>query len=118
MTVKLLDVEISGSPFNAIIYPGEVKSSLCTSTVDADEITELRAGITYFFTITFFDIYGNEHYQTMTDDMLDVAILAEYEDHDAWPSPILIADASDWQANYGSNIAGIAIDNNNGKMTG
>ena len=54
----------------------------------------------------------------MTDDMLDVAILVDYEDHDAWPSPISIADASDWQALYGTNIAGIAIDNNNGKMTG
>lgn len=84
----------------------------------ASEITQLRAGITYFFTITFLDIYGNTHFQTMTDDGLDVAIMADYVDHDAWPSPIAIADAADWQAVYGSNISGIAIDNSDGTMTG
>ena len=33
VTVKLSGIEISGSPFSAIVYPGEVKSSICTSTV-------------------------------------------------------------------------------------
>ena len=54
----------------------------------------------------------------MTDDALDVAIMADYTDHDDWPSPIAIPDAADWQAVYGSNIAGIALDNNDGTMKG
>ena len=62
VTVSLIGSQILGSPFEAVVYPGEVKSSLCYSSVDAVEITELRAGITYFFTITFVDIYGNIHF--------------------------------------------------------
>lgn len=54
----------------------------------------------------------------MIDDALDVAIMVNYVDHDDWPSAIGIADATNWQAIYGSNIAGIAIDNNDGTMTG
>lgn len=54
----------------------------------------------------------------MTDDELNVAIMADYVDHTDWPSPISIPDAADWQAIYGTNIAGIAIDNNDGTMTG
>ena len=82
------------------------------------DISQLRAGITYFFAITFVDIYGNVHYQSMLDDELDVAIMADYDNHDDWPSPISISDAQDWQSIYGTNIAGIAIDNNDGTMTG
>lgn len=118
MSITLLDSSITGSPFAATIYPGEVKSSLCFSSVTAEDIAQMRAGITYFFTITFKDIYGNVHYQSMLDDELNVAIMAQYEDHDDWPSPIGIPDAADWQAVYGTNIAGIAIDNNDGTMTG
>lgn len=61
MSVFLLGNHISGSPFAATVYPGEVKSALCHYTVTLEEIAELRAGITYFFTITFVDIYGNTH---------------------------------------------------------
>ena len=32
----------------------------------------------------------------MLDDELTVAIMADYENHDDWPSPISIPDASDW----------------------
>ena len=44
--------------------------------------------------------------------------MADYISHTDWPSPIGISDAKDWQAIYGANIAGIAIDNNDGTMTG
>ena len=41
-------------------------------------------------------------------------MLAVYENHDSWPSPIGIADSADWQATYGTDIAGIAIDSGDG----
>lgn len=44
--------------------------------------------------------------------------MANYVNHDEWPSAISIPDAADWQAVYGTNIAGIAIENNDGTMTG
>ena len=111
-------MELIGSPFSAVIYPGEVKSALCSTSVTASDILQLRAGITYFFTITFRDIYNNLHYQTLSDDDVKVDILATYVNHNEWPSPISIADSTDWQAVYGSDIAGIASDNNDGTMTG
>ena len=62
VTVSLLNIDIIGSGFTATVYPGEVKSSVCTSSVQAVDIAGLRAGITYFFTVTFVDIYGNVHF--------------------------------------------------------
>ena len=118
MRISLLGSQIIGSPITAVVYPGEIKSAICTSTVSSAEILQFRAGITYFFTITFVDVYGNIHFQTMTDDMLNVSIMANYVNHDEWPSAISIPDAADWQAVYGTNIAGIAIENNDGTMTG
>jgi hypothetical protein len=112
VTVTLRDEEILGSPFTATVYPGEVKPSLSTTTIDSAEIAAIEAGITYFFTLQAVDIYGTLHYQSNPD--LDISILVVYENHDSWPSPIGIADATDWQATYGTDIAGIAIDSGDG----
>ena len=49
---------------------------------------------------------------------LEIEITAVYVDHGSWPSPIGIADATDWGSIYGTDIAGIAIDNNDGSYAG
>lgn len=49
---------------------------------------------------------------------LEIEITAVYVDHGSWPSPIGITDATDWESIYGTNIAGIAIDNNDGSYAG
>ena len=54
----------------------------------------------------------------MLDDALTVVVKAEYNNHDDWPSPIGVADFANWQTIYGTSIAGTAIDNNDGTMTG
>lgn len=54
----------------------------------------------------------------MKDDDVNVAIMVNYVNHNEWPSPISIPDLSDWQAVLGSDITGIATDNNDGTMTG
>ena len=54
----------------------------------------------------------------MIDDKLLVAVYAVYINHNDWPSPIGVADLTDWQTIYGTSISGTAIDNNDGTMTG
>ena len=54
----------------------------------------------------------------MTDDNLLVAVNAIYKNHNDWPSPIGVADLTDWQTIYGTSISGTAIDKDNGTMTG
>ena len=83
-----------GSPFTATVYPGEVKPSLSTTTIDGADISAIEAGIIYFLTLQAIDIYGTLNYQSKPD--LDISILVVYENHDTWPSPIGIPDASDW----------------------
>ena len=51
VTVTLRDEEILGSPFTATVYPGEVKPSLSTTTIEGADIANVEAGITYFFTL-------------------------------------------------------------------
>jgi hypothetical protein len=51
VAIKLSGAEISGSPFDAVVYPGEVKPSFCTSTITTEDIAVVEAGLTYFFTI-------------------------------------------------------------------
>ena len=43
---------------------------------------------------------------------------ATYVNHDNYPSPISVADLTDWQTTYGTSISGSASDNNDGTMTG
>ena len=57
------------------------------------------ASITYDFSIQFVDLWGNEHYLTMTDDIvagMKVSVTAVYVNHDNWPSPIGVLDDPDW----------------------
>jgi len=54
----------------------------------------------------------------MLDDNLDVSIIADYVNHDDWPSPIEVPDFTDWENVYGRSIVGSVSDNNDGTMTG
>ena len=54
----------------------------------------------------------------MTDDGLTVVVTAVYDDHDDWPSPIGVADFTNWQSIYGTSISGTATDSNDGTMAG
>ncbi len=46
-----------------------------------------------------------------------VDIVAKYQNNNSWGSPIAIPDATDWQSIYGTDIAGLAIDNGDGTLT-
>ena len=54
----------------------------------------------------------------MIDDGLTVAVIADYNNHFDWSSPIGVADFFNWQSVYGISIIGTAIDKNDGTMTG
>ena len=75
----------------------------------------------YTFTISFKDLWSNLHYQTLTDELtagMVVTVTATYVNHDNYPSPISVADLTNWQTTYGTSISGSASDNNDGTMTG
>ena len=91
-----------------LVLPGEVKSTLCYTTITGTPINNV-AGITYFFEIQLVDVYGNLLITGGGDTMIN--ILVNYLDHNSWLSEISMPDAQDWQAIYGTDIAGIAIDN-------
>ena len=50
--------------------------------------------MTYFFTLTTKDIYGN--LEISSYDTTEIEIIAEYVDHINWPSPIGIPDITNW----------------------
>ena len=54
----------------------------------------------------------------MRDDNLSVIVKAVYDNHDDWPSPIGVADLTNWQTNYGTSISGTASDNDDGTNKG
>jgi hypothetical protein len=60
-------------------------------------------------------VYGNKLITGGTDT--EISVLARYQDHNSWLSEINISDAQDWQAIYGTDIAGIAIDNKDGTFS-
>ena len=116
VNVELLGGQVVNSPFTAIVYPGEIKPPFCTSTITGPEIAALEAGLTYFFTIQAVDIYGTLHYASVPD--MEIEIIAVYDHHSTWPSPIAVPDATAWESIYGTDIAGIAIDNSDGSYAG
>ena len=53
----------------------------------------------YTFTISFKDLWSNLHYQTLTDELtagMVVTVTATYVNHDNYPSPISVADLTNW----------------------
>jgi hypothetical protein len=47
--VKLLDTDISGSPYSLTVLPGEISSSKTYTTVIASDLEVMEAGNTYLF---------------------------------------------------------------------
>ena len=48
---------------------------------------------------------------------MTVTVVADYVNHDNYPSPIGVADDPNWMTTYGVSITGTATDNNDGTMT-
>ena len=110
--------EISGSPFAVTILPGEVYPPLCYTDISGSQLTQTN--LAYSFNIFFRDEEYNLHYKTMNDEIaagLVVSVTFDYVNHDNYPSPLGIADDSDWQSIYGTSHAGTLTDNNDGSMT-
>lgn len=113
--MTLFNKDIKDSPYTVVVSPGEVKSSICTTTIPGTPINSI-AGITYFFTIQLVDVYGNLLKNSpISETRIDV--VARYQDHNSWLSPIAIPDAQNWQSIYGTDIAGLAVDNKDGTYT-
>jgi len=91
---------------------------LCYSDIPTSSIPEQTANVAFDYKINFVDKYGNLHFLTMLDDNLSVAVNAVYNNHNNWPSPIEVADLTDWQTIYGTSISSTANDNNDGTMSG
>ena len=72
-----LNTEIIGSEFPVAVYPSLVDPTRCYSDVPSSDTLKLTANVAYNFKINFVDIYGNLHYQTMTDDALNVVVKAD-----------------------------------------
>lgn len=72
--------------------------------------------MTYFFTIKTRDIYNN--IKSSYSNGTTVSIIAVYNDHTSYVSPIGVADISNWIQIYGQNIAGVAENNKDGTYTG
>ena len=110
---------IQGSPFTVEIIPGEVDP--LQSFTDLAGAPTLLAGTAHDFTITFVDLWGNIHTDAMADETaagMTVSLVADYVNHDNYPSPIGVADLTDWQTIYGTSITGTTTDNGDGTMTG
>lgn len=54
-----MDIDISGSPYDLVVRPGEISSLNSYTTVTNGDIAGIVAGTTYLFTIQLVDIYGN-----------------------------------------------------------
>lgn len=72
----------------------------------------VTAGETKFFQIDTFDLYGNR--QVLSYDDTKITILATYQNHMNYPSPIGVADLPNWPTIYGKDISGIALDRRDG----
>ena len=79
------------------VYPGEVYPANCFTNVPSSPASV--ANVAYTFTVSFKDLYQNLHYLTLTDDIaagMVVTITADYVHHDNYPSPINVADLTNW----------------------
>ena len=101
------------------VFPGQIDALKCFTDVTGTPLTQ--ASVTFSFTISFVDIWDNLHYETLSDELaagMTVTVVADYVNHDNYPSPIGVADDPNWMTTYGVSITGTATDNNDGTMTG
>ena len=101
------------------IIPGEIDPLACYISLSGTPTATANAA--YTFPIYFVDLWGNVHDTTLSDEISDgmvVSVAADYEDHDNYPSPIGVADLTNWESTYGTSLTGSASDNNDGTITG
>lgn len=75
VNVKLLGVDISGSPYNIVVLPGEISSLNSHTTITLPDIAQLEAGTTYLFVLQLVDIYNNELIEGSYEDEIEVLAL-------------------------------------------
>ena len=88
---------LSNSPQTVTIFPGEIDPTQCYTSLSGTPVT--TANVASTFSISFKDLWGNLHYETLSDEITDgmtVTVTADYVNHDNYPSPIGIADETDW----------------------
>ena len=102
MSITLLGVSISGSPFTVMISTGDLSATESTTTISA--LISIDAGSTYLFSIITKDLYGSSI--TTGGQSTQIAIMAYFQNANAFTSPISVADLTNWQQIYGLNIAG------------
>lgn len=107
-----LYVHVVGSPYTLKVQPGEVAPANCDTSVVASDLLDIESGNTYRFTINLRDIYNNN--LLVGDAKSVIKILAIYEDHSEWPSPIAIDDLYNWDQLFGVDVVGLASDNLDG----
>lgn len=113
LSITLQGTPIKDSPFTLTISAGDIDPAKCTADLSATP--SMTAGATIFFDITAKDIYGN----TITKGgLVDIAILAKYQNSNAFGSPISAPDLANWQSIYGTDISGSYKDLSTGKYTG
>ena len=71
-----------------------------------------KAGMTTFFQITTYDLFGN--IETHSHNTTNVRVFAQYVNHNSYLSPIGVSDLAHWDFVYGKDISGISIDNGDG----
>lgn len=106
---------VDGSPYEMTVYPGIIDPGRCYTDVPTPIIPEQEAGVAFNFNIQFVDLYGNQHYQALEDELIGgmiVEVDAIYLDHDDWPSPIGVPDDPTWMATYGTTVPASTISDN------
>ena len=98
LSITLLGVGIAGSPWTVIVSPGEIDPAQCTSNLGAAPLYA-TAGLTKFFTIITYDMYGNRITQSYGNNT--VSIFATYVNNTKYTSPLGIPDLSNWAQIYG-----------------
>ena len=88
---------VNGSGYQMTVYPGQVDPGQCYTDLTGSPTQ--TAAVAFTYKIQFIDLWGNVHYQTMNDDIaagMTVEVVADYENHDNWPSPIGVDDDPSW----------------------
>ena len=114
MSITLLGVSISGSPFTVIVTTGDISPTASTTTISTP--INIDAGSTYFFSIFAKDLYGSAI--TTGGQSTDISIMAYFQNANSYTSPISVADLTNWQQINGVDIAGAVEDLGTGKYIG
>ena len=98
----------------SILSTGDLSATESTSTISAP--INIDAGSTYLFSIITKDLYGSSI--TTGGQSTQIAIMAYFQNANAFTSPISVADLTNWQQIYGLNIAGAVQDLGTGTYVG